>query len=175
MAAATVDSLASKVKDGFRKLETFFREAIAQGGPRGFLAPVGGKVTVATTNIDDIGDILRLSLKFPKGTIFHGFTGTPSDMDSGTAHVYDIVVVDESDNVLLTLVSASTKSQAATGTDEIAAAARHRWASADCYIAMKTTTAASTAVAGTYHWGGLVSLGWLKATEIGIFLGDARA
>lgn len=174
MAAGTTNSNAALNKDGSGALERHLRSALAH---QAFGVPivVGDKVTVPTTAIDDANDILRLSPKFGPDTVLHDFAGTPSDLDSGTNHVYDIIWVTEAGVTTVTLVSGSTKSQAASGSDECAAAARYKHVG-EGYLAMKTTTgAAGGATAGTYSYGMTLSRGWMKPGQTGVYLRDARA
>lgn len=177
MAAATSDTTASGVKDGEKALQDFLFDLIENGMPRGVLIPINSKATVPTTAIDDVGDVLRISPRFPAWTRFQDFRGTPTDLDTNgsPALVYDVVVVNEAGTVLGTLVSASTKAQAASGADRIRDLAVGFIANAACYIALKVTTAAATAAAGTYKWAALVSHGTFRPTSIGVYLGDAEA
>jgi len=174
MAAATTDSNASRNKDGSGALMAHLRAALAHQA-FGIPIPVGDKVTVPTTAIDDNNDILRLSPKYGPDTVLHDFAGTPSDLDSGTNHVYDIIWVTEAGATTVTLVSGSTKSQAASGSDVCAAGARYKHVG-EGYLAMKTTTGAGAgATAGTYSYGMTLSRGWSKPGQTGIYLKDARA
>ena len=174
MAAATTDSSASNNKAGGTALGNHLRAALAHQA-FGLPIAVGDKVTVPTTAIDDANDILRLSPKFGPETVLHDFAGTPSDLDSGTNHVYDIVWITEAGVVTATLVSASTKSQAASGSDVCAAGARYKHVG-EGYLAMKTTTGAGAgATAGTYSYGMMLSRGWMKPGQTGVYLKDARA
>lgn len=180
MAAATADGVASKLKDlDGRTLDAFAREIIENTRVQGLVIPYGNKESIPPTSLDDINDIFRLSRKWPAGTVLWDFSGTPSAMDGGAGLVYDIVWVDEAGAVVLTVVSASTKGQAASGSDVAAAAARGRLVGAG-YLAMKVTTAATTPAAGTYNFGMLVSLGWTNFVLLGpgdstVYLKDARA
>lgn len=175
MAAATADTTASLNKGGSDALLRHLRACNLQNGPFGQLVPIGDKVTVPATSVDDANDILRLSPKFGPDTVLWDFAGTPSDLDSGANHVYDIIWVTEAGVTTLTIVSGSTKGQAATGSDEAAAAAKGRLVG-EGYLAMKTTTgAAGGATAGTYNYGMLLSRGWMKPGQVDIYLKDARA
>jgi hypothetical protein len=174
MAAATTDTSASANKDGSGALERHYRSSLAHQA-FGIPIPVLDKVTVPATAIDDANDILRLSPKFGPDTVLHDFAGTPSDLDSGANHVYDIIWVTEAGATTLTLVSGSTKGQAASGSDEAAAAAKYRHVG-EGYLAMKTTTgAAGGATAGTYSYGMTLSRGVMKPGQTGVYLRDARA
>lgn len=175
MAAATVDTTASANKDGAFAIQRFLQSHNIQSGPFGQIVPIGDKVTVPSTSVDDTGDIIRLSPKFGPDTVLWDFAGTPSDMDSGANLVYDIVWVTEADVVTVTLVSGSTKAQAASGSDVIAAAAKGTLVG-EGYLAMKVTTGAGAgATAGTYGYGMQLSRGWLKPAQIEVYLKDARA
>lgn len=175
MAAATVDTSASANKSGDFAIQRFLRSCNLQNAPFGQVVPLGDKVTIPATSVDDAGDIIRLSPKFGPDTVLWDFVGTPSDMDSGANLVYDIVWVTEADAVTVTLASGSTKAQAATGSDVIAAAAKGTLVG-EGYLAMKVTTGAGAgATAGTYSYGMQLSRGWLKPGQVEIYLKDARA
>lgn len=175
MAAATVDTSASLNKDGSVALARHLRACNLQNAPFGTIVPVGDSVAVPATSVDDANDILRLSPKFGPDTVLWNFTGTPSDLDSGANHIYDIIWVTEAGVTTLTIVSGSTKGQAASGTDEAAAAAKGRLVG-EGYLAMKTTTgAAGGATAGTYNYAMLLSSGWMKPGKVEIYRKDARA
>jgi len=174
MAAATRNGVAAGNQDGGKLIHDYLRAVNLQNAPHGLPVLIGWKEAVLTTDIDDIDDILRLSPLFGPDTVLHSFYGTPSDLDGATGLVYDIVWITAAGVVTLTLVSGSTKGQAASGTDPIADAARFRHVGAG-YLAMKVTTAATTPAAGTYDYGLVVSRGWLKPQTTGVFLGNARA
>lgn len=174
MAAATRDGNAANNKDGNKLVLDYVRACNLQNAPHGIVVPMGWSESILTTDIDDIDDITRISPKFGPDTVIHGFTGTPSDLDGGAGLVYDVVYITEAGVVTLTLVSGSTKGQAASGTDEIAAAARHRYVG-EGYFALKVTTGAAVPAAGTYNYGILISRGWMRPQHQGIYLKDARA
>lgn len=105
------------------------------------------KFTIPVTSTDDADDITRL-IKCPPGAYIWRWRSSPSDMDTGTALVYSIVATDDSDVIKVTLVSGSTKGQAGTASDVLADAAVGAYVGG-YWISMKTTTAATTPVAGT--------------------------
>lgn len=171
MAAATFDTVASRVKGGNGSVQDFLFESQENYRNQGPLIPYNDVQAIATTGLDDVGDVTRLTIRLPAGTYIHDWRGNPSDYDTAGSplHVYDIVAVRDDGTVVLTLVSGSTKGQTGTGTDRIQDSAAHRFIG-ECYIAMKTTTAAGTPAAGTYKIGALFSIGTLKPTKIGTFL-----
>lgn len=173
---STQDGAASKNKGGDKLVEIYLREIFENKSPFGTTVPLCYKETIPASAVNEIGDIIRITPKLPVGTIIHSFYGNPSDMDTNGAPalVYDVVFVTEADVVVVTLVSGSTKGQSGTGTDAIADAARHKYVGAG-YVALKTTTAAATAAAGTYNYGMTFSLGCLKPGFSGVFKADARA
>lgn len=174
MAAATHDTTASGNKGGGQALQNHLRSALAHQA-YGIPIVVGDKVTVPVIAIDEANDILRLSPKFGPETVLVDFAGTPSDLDSGANHVYDVVWITEAGVVTATLVSASDKSQAATGSDVCLAAARYKHVG-EGYLAMKTTTgAAAGATAGTYDYGMTLCRGWMKPGQHDVYKTDARA
>lgn len=175
MAAATVDTSASANKSGDFAIQRFLRSCNLQNAPFGQIVPIGDKVTIPATSVDDAGDIIRLSPKFGPDTVIWGFAGTPSDLDTGANLVYSVIWVTEADAVTLTIVTSSTKGQAASGTDFIEAAAWGKHVG-EGYLALSIGTgAAGGAAAGTYNYGMLLSRGWLKPGQVEIYLKDARA
>lgn len=101
-------------------------------------------VAVPTTT----GTVFRMR-RLPPGAYLLDFRGTPSDMDSGTALVYDIVLVDDAGTTKTTLVSGSTKGQAGTASDRILDAAVGKFCG-NQILAIKVTTQSTGASAGTY-------------------------
>lgn len=177
MAAATVDTVSSKIKNGLQMAQSALQRLFYDQVPICCMIPVtDGTPTVATTNIDDVGDILRLTPKLPPGTHIWEFRGNPSEIDThGTPFlVYDIVFVNEDSTTILTLVSGSTAGQDGTTTDRLADAAVGRYCG-EGYIAMKTTTAARTAAAGTYKLAYVFSIGTVRPGSIKAQLSDAQA
>lgn len=129
--------------------------------PHGEYVFTSGSLTVPTTAIDDNNDRLVL-FQFPDnmGSIYIlSLTITISDVDSGTAHVFNLETFDGTNSVD-TYISGSTKGQAG-GTDEMDADTGFRYHSdvKGKYLAMKSTTAAGTPVAGTVTVRGHVWVG----------------
>jgi len=122
------------------------------------LTPTISAANVTTTNT------VRM-FRFPAGTYLLDFTGKPSDMDSSTGLVYDIVLLDSADaEQTQKLVSGSTGGQAGTATDTILVAAKYRFVG-NLWCCFKVTTAATTPVAGTYRCGFSISRGVIGLTE----------
>jgi hypothetical protein len=176
MAAGTTETTASQLKGGDRFVTQYLATCFANDQPLyGISMPMADKATVPATAIETADDILRLSPKLPVGTHIEDFRGTPSDMDSGANFVYDVVAIAEDGTVIATLVSGSSKGQAATGSDRIADAAVGKYLG-ECYLALKTTTGAGAgATAGTYKWYAKFAVGLLKPAYLGIYKGDAEA
>lgn len=175
MAAATTDSPASLNKDGSGAIARHLRACNLQNAPFGVVVPIADSVAVEATSVDDADDIKRLSPKFGPDTVLWDFAGTPGDYDTGANHVHDIIWVTEAGVTTLTIVSGSTKGQAASGSDVAAAAAKGRLVG-EGYLAMKTTTGAGAgAQASTYNYAMLLSRGWMKPGKVEIYLKDARA
>jgi hypothetical protein len=173
MAAATASSVAAKISQGLDTLKRFVRYTQQNEGPRGIPVPIADKAVVPETSVDDALDIFRLSPKLPAGYLLD-FRGTPSDLDSGANLVYDVVWITADGVVSATLTSGSTKGQAASGSDVLAAAATGVYVP-EGYLALKVTTGAGAgATAGTYSWYLFYSHGILKpGQEInGPFLRD---
>lgn len=111
--------------------------------------------TIATTSLDDAGDIVRL-VKLPHGVEIVGIAEQHAALDSGTAIDMDIILVDD-DNVVATpkvLYNAGTAFEAVTTTflwvDPTAYFGYRVVSQGDdvAYIGLKVNTAATTAVAG---------------------------
>jgi hypothetical protein len=104
--------------------------------------------TVPTTAIDDVNDILRL-VRMPAGAYiwFGRVTATDMDTNATPTLAFSLLAIDSSDTTKATLVSASTIGQAG-GSANLATAALGEFVG-DYYLALKTTTAAATAAAGT--------------------------
>jgi len=177
MAATTAETLASRIKSGLKAVEDYLRGFVLDDNPYGPMFPVNDIAAIPTTSIDEANDIIRISPKMPAGTYCHDFRGTPTDMDTNVspAHVYDVVYVNEASVTQVTLVSGSTKSQAASGSDRITDAAAHKYCG-EGYVALKTTTASATPAAGTYKWAAVFSIGTLKPgkTPTGPYLLEAE-
>lgn len=105
--------------------------------------------TLATTRLDDVGDITRL-LRFPPGAVLDEFRGTISDADTNATPtlVYSILVTDSADATKTTVVLSSTNGQAG-GTDRITNAAVGTFAG-DYFLSIKIGTVAATPAAATY-------------------------
>lgn len=176
MAAATVSSIAAKITQGLQGLNQHVRYIFENKSPRGVPIPISDKATVPATSVDDADDVFRLSQKLPAGYVLD-FAGTPSDLDSGANLVYSVVWITEAGVVARTLVTDSTKGQAASGTDDLEAAAKGRFVP-EGYLALKVGTgAAGGATAGTYTWYLFYSEGILKPgkTIEGPYLRDVAA
>lgn len=177
MAAATVDTVSSKIKNGWQMALSALQRMFYDQVPVGCRIPVtDGTATVATTNIDDAGDILRISPKLPPGTHIWDFRGTPSLLDShGTPFlVYDVVFVTEADVVTVTLVSGSTAASGTIAADRIRNAAVGKYCG-EGYLALKVTTAARTAAAGTYKVAYDFSIGTVRPGQTKAQMSDAEA
>lgn len=166
MAAATASTITSKVSDWISAVRGYLFPLFEHFITQGMLIPLNDKATVATTNVDDVGDILLLSQILPAHAYVHSFRGTPTDMDTNVspALVYDVVAIDTDGNVLQTFVSGSTNGQAAAGSDTLLAARLGAWVGSKQWrLALKVTTASATPAAGTYKWYLLLSEGTLQA------------
>lgn len=178
MAAATTDTTASTQKDGRKLFQAGLFRSQEDKAPEGAIVPFAtAPLTVPTTALDDVGDILRISPLLAAGTVVWGFRGTISDVDTNgsPALVYDVVVINEAGTTLFTLVSSSTKGRTG-GTDVMDGALLGRnIGTSGGYIALKVTTAAATAAAGTYKWAGLFSIGCTTPSNFGVYLRDLEA
>lgn len=136
--------------------------------------PFAQKFTIPVTSVNNTNNITRLA-KMPAGAYIWQWVSTPTDMDTGTAAlVYDIVATDDSDVVKLTLVSGSTKAQAASGTDQIAASAMGCYVG-NYWLSFKVTTPANVAAAGTLKCAWKITIGVINRSARKAFLGDAFA
>ncbi len=107
-------------------------------------------VALATTNIDNANDDVGL-FWVPKGFVVTGVAYSVTDVDSGTAFVFDVGDASVEDR----LVAAATTGQAAgTGVALAAAGFLYKY-TADTKISLFIKTAAGTPVAGTFKL-------WLK-------------
>ncbi len=131
------------------------------------------KFTIPTTATDEVNDIVRL-FKCPPGAYIWRWRSSPSDMDTGTALVYSILATDDADVTKVTLVSASTKGQAGTAADVLADAAVGAYVGG-YWIVLKTTTAATTPVAGTLKCAWQMSLGVMNRASRKVRLDDWEA
>lgn len=112
--------------------------------------------------LNEADDIHRMWLA-PPGAYLWDLRGNPSDMDTDAtpALVYDLVFVDEDGTVKVTVKSGSTAGQAGTATDRIADAAVGKFIGG-YYLAIKVTTPADVAAAGTYKAAMQFSVGILN-------------
>lgn len=107
-------------------------------------------VALATTNIDNANDDVGL-LWAPKGFVVTGLAYSVTDVDSGTAFVFDVGDAADEDR----LVAAATTGQAAgTGVALAATGFLYKY-TADTQVRLYIATAAGTPVAGTFKF-------WLK-------------
>lgn len=120
----------------------------------------GDSIDLLTTDLQ-ANDVTHL-MKCPAGAYIWAFRGDPSDLDTNATPVivYDIVTVDVDDNVQDTLVSGSTAGQAGATFDTLTAAQIGGFVG-DRWIAIKVTTSAGTAAAGTYKFTCQLSIGIL--------------
>lgn len=171
---ATVDAT-EVIPDLGRMAEAAARDLTVNNIPRCYPFPFAQKYTVPSTTADGTNAILRL-LKFPAGAYIWGFRGTPSDMDTDAtpAIVYSILAIDDADTAKVTLVSGSTNAQAAAGSDSLLAAAYGKFVG-NYWLALKVTTAADVAAAGTYKLAMQFSIGAINRIKRGTYLGDAEA
>ena len=177
MAAATADTVSSKIKNGWQMALSALQRMFYDQVPVCCRIPVtDGTAIVATTNIDDVGDILRISPKLPPGTHIWDFRGNPSLLDThGTPFlVYDVVFVDEASTTIRTLVTGSTAASGTIATDRIANAAVGKWCG-EGYLALKVTTAARTAAAGTYKCAYDFSIGTVRPGQLKAQMSDGEA
>lgn len=117
-----------------------------------------GAVAIATTNIDDVNDEVRL-VKFPDQCRLIDFQVTATDMDTNATPTlaFDIRTDDGSTEVLY--ISATTIGQAG-GTDEVDLAVNLIGTDvSNLYLSTKVTTVSATGAAGTIRVKGLVWLG----------------
>lgn len=158
MAAATVS--ASENNLDLQRLADYVGSlrSVADAGLDGLVLPFKFKVAVATTNIDDSGDLLRICT-FPAGFFLSDLAATLTDMDTHAtpALVGRLVLLDSADSEDSDVTASTTVGQGG-GTVDIAPAAKGKYVGG-LTLAWKTNTAAATAAAGTLtvywtmHWG----------------------
>lgn len=117
---------------------------------RGFAIPFnfGDTYSVATTSLDDVGDIVRL-FQFPGGAYINQLRVTATDMDTNATPTlqWDVVVIDSADTVKATLIANSTSGQAG-GTAVLDNAAIGEYVG-DYWLALKLDAVSATPAAGT--------------------------
>lgn len=122
--------------------------------PQGVYAFDSGALTVATTAIDETNDE-HFGLKFPGDTYLIDLQATATDMDTGNAVVLDVIVEDDAGTEVV-LINASTIGQGA-GSDELDADGGHLLRDiSNHFLGFKVETLATTPVAGTIRYKGLV-------------------
>lgn len=175
MAAATVNAAEVLLDVERAWITPVFHELLIHRRCRNALSwGFAQKFTVPATSVDDNDDILRL-FKFPAGAYIWRWRSTPSDMDSGANLVYSILATDDADVTKVTLVSGSTKAQAASGSDVLADAATGRYVGNYWCCVKATTGAAAGALDGTLKCAWQLSIGVINRSRRGIYLNDAEA
>lgn len=146
----------------------------AEGGGLPVLTPIPYSQTFAIpaavpTTINDTYTFFT----FPPNASLDDFRGTPGQFDTNGAPlvVYDIQVVDQSNNLKFTIVSGSTKGQTGTGTDRMADLAKGKFCG-NYKLRIKFTTAAATPVAANYGLVVVFRLGTLTQVAGGLQLTD---
>lgn len=179
---ATVATVPSNTRDLANILQGMFNNPFTQSAAPLAVAgyPINAKITLTAANIAN-GNYVLISPLLPNGTHIASFRGTPSDMDTGgsPALAYEVwavtVVAGAVTADVLKLVAASSNAQAAAGSDSLLAAVQNRHIG-NTYLALKITTAAATAAAGTYKYGARFYLGTFKpGVQDQPFIGEAES
>lgn len=147
--------------------EMFYREAkkiqnkrmVAPMRPDGLYAVNSGAVTIATTDIDDVGDEVRL-LKFPDQCYLLPTTlsVTATDMDSNATPLLAFDINTDDGSTEVQYIAATTIGQS-SGSKQAAADKAQLVDVSNLYLSLKVTAAAATGVAGTVTAKCLVYLG----------------
>lgn len=149
MAAATSTASSANKKALYRKLirDTTGR-SVKTTKPNGFYM-IEAAVAVATTNIDDVNDELRL-IEFPDGNVYlFGLKIEATDMDTNGSPTLQFDIITDDGSTERTLISNSTIGRAG-GTDDLDADVDMDFLEVGGkFLAMKVDTAAATAAAGT--------------------------
>ena len=162
MAAATVTTANANKAMFFRnvKRKENGRAAEARDPEQGrFYAFNTGAISIATTQIDDVGDVTRL-LQFPDNSLLVDIQITATDMDTNGAPALVADVTSETTAAVHTvLISGSTIGQAA-GSDDLDRGSGHLLRSVGgTYLSYKVTTASATPAAGTLTAKGIIYIG----------------